>query len=368
MKNVKFLIAVIVYITCLLFSSNAVFAQTAEELCAPKFRHNMFSVNMIDAQEGWACGNNGLIYHTNDGGMSWRIQPSGTREALFCISFVNAKIGWVCGNKGIILHTTDGGKTWKKQKSPKEKILFIMKAISADKAIAAGDWGTIVATTDGGNTWEDRTYPKDMMMYGIDFVDENKGWIAGEFGIVLHTTDGGLTWEKQDTGVEDMLYSVSFKDDLNGVASGIDGLILKTSDGGVSWKAVKYMTSEEESAAESLKEIIAKGGRTEKDYIKARTQRRPLFEIKLLGNIALAGGDAGIFLISGDAGETWHEVELPADMSLLWFRGISLAQKGDSIVGAVIGAKSVCLITLDTELHAIGYLPSLQRCEAKLSE
>ena len=142
-------------------------------------------------------------------------------------------------------------------------------------------------------------------------------------------------------------------------------LILKTGDGGVSWKAVKYMTSEEESAMKALKKIIAKGGRTEENYIKERTQRRPLFEIKLLGDIAIAGGDAGIFLVSGDGGETWHEAKLPADMSLLWFRGISLAQKGDSIVGAVIGAKSVCIVTLDTDLYAIGYLPSLQRSEVK---
>lgn len=365
MKNMKFVTIVVVYIICLFLSSNAVFAQTEEELCAPKFRHNMFSVYMIDAREGWVCGNNGLIYHTEDGGMSWKIQPSGTKEALFSVSFINAKIGWVTGNKGIILHTRDGGKTWKKQKSPKEKILFTLKALSADKAIAAGDWGTIVATTDGGKTWEDRTYPKDMMMYGIDFVDENEGWIAGEFGIVLHTTDSGMTWERQDTGVENMLYSVSFKDNLNGVASGIDGLILKTSDGGVSWKVVQYMTEEEDHARKALEEIMAKGGRIEENFIKERTQRRPLFEIKLLGDIALAGGDAGIFLISGDAGENWHEVKLPPDMSLLWFRGISLARKGDSIVGSVIGAKSVCIVTLDTDLYAIGYLPSLQRCEVK---
>ena len=365
MKNMKFVIGVVVYVACLLFSSGAVFAQTEEEVCAPKFRHNMFSICLVDALEGWACGNNGLIYHTEDGGMSWKIQPSGTMEALFSVSFINAKIGWVCGNKGIILHTRDGGKTWNKQKSPKEKILFIMKAISPDKAIAAGDWGTIVATTDGGKTWEDRTYPKDMMMYGIDFVNENEGWIAGEFGIVLHTTDGGVTWERQDTGVEGMLYSVSFKDNLNGLASGIDGLILKTSDGGVSWKAVQYMTEEEESAMEALKEIMAKGGRTEEGYIKERTQRRPLFEIKLLGDIALAGGDAGIFLLSDDAGETWHEVELPADMKLLWFRGISLTRKGDGIVGAAIGAKSVCVVTHDTDLYAIGYLPGLNVCEVK---
>lgn len=365
MKNMKFVIIVVAYITCLLFSSGAVFAQTEEETCAPKFRHNMFSVCLIDAQEGWTCGNNGLIYHTNDGGMSWKIQPTGTKEALFSVSFINPKIGWVSGNKGIILHTTDGGKTWKKQKSPKEKILFIIKAISADKAIAVGDWGTIVATTDGGKTWEDRTYPKDMMMYGLDFVDENEGWIAGEFGIVLHTTDGGVNWERQETGVENMLYSVSFKDNLNGVASGIDGLILKTSDGGVSWKTIEYMTSEEQGAREALEEIMAKGGRIEENFIKERTQRRPLFEIKLLGDIALAGGDAGIFLISGDAGDTWHEVKLPPDLSLLWFRGISLTRKGDSIVGASIGAKSVCLVTLDTDLHAIGYLPKLGLCEAK---
>jgi len=242
-KNIKFL-GVFIYLVCSLLSADLfVFAQPPGELCEPKFRHNMYAVCFTDAKLGWACGDNGIVYHTVDGGFNWDIQPVDTTESLFAVSFANSEVGWVVGNKGLIFHTIDGGKTWKSQKSSTEKILFNAKALSADKAIACGDWGNIAYTSDGGETWEDRTYPKDVMMYGIDFVDENEGWIAGEFGMILHTTDSGATWEVQATGVENMLYSVSFSTKLEGLAGGIDGLILRTVDGGNTWQKGEFMTT-----------------------------------------------------------------------------------------------------------------------------
>lgn len=363
-KKIKFL-GVFIYLVCSLLSADLfVFAQGPDELCEPKFRHNMYAVCFTDAKLGWACGDNGIVYHTVDGGFKWEIQPVDTTESLFAISFTNSEVGWVVGNKGLIFHTIDGGKTWKSQKSSTEKILFNAKALSADKAIACGDWGTIAYTSDGGQTWEDRTYPKDVMMYGIDFVDENEGWIAGEFGMILHTTDSGATWQVQTTGVESMLYSVSFSTNLEGLASGIDGLILRTIDGGNTWQKIEFMTSEEETLKELQK---AKGAEDniyrQEDFIKQMTQRPPIYEVGLLGNIGIAAGDEGVLMISSDTGSTWEKVTLPPDLSLLWFRGISLVKNEDKIMGVTIGAKAVCVINEDKQPTAIGFMPEVTVCQ-----
>ncbi len=366
-KKVK-CVVLCVYLACVFAGTSAVAFAQSDETCEAKFRANMYSVCLVDAREGWVCGDGGLIYHTEDGGLNWKIQPMKTKEALFSISFVNPEVGWVVGNKGLIFHTTDGGTTWEPQTSPKSKILFTLSAISEQKAIAAGDWGTIVYTSDGGKTWEDRTYPKDMMMYGIDFVDENEGWIAGEFGTVLHTADGGETWEKQETGIEHMLYSVSFSSKLDGMASGIDGMLIMTSDGGQTWQQVEYWESEGDKI--ELPEDLAAGAEDERtlevrqEYIKQQTQRSPLFEVKYLDNVAVAVGDAGVYHLSKDKGKTWNKPTLPSDMGLLWFRGVSLVKKGDDVVGVTVGAKSVCIVNENIELSAIGYLPSLTYCKA----
>jgi photosystem II stability/assembly factor-like uncharacterized protein len=364
-KNIKF-VSVFIYLVCSLLSANAfVFAQPPDEVCEPKFRHNMFSVHLADAREGWACGDAGMIYHTIDGGFKWETQPVDTTEALFGISFANAKVGWVVGNKGLIFQTMDGGKTWIQQKSSTGKILFNVEALSADKAIACGDWGTIAYTSDGGETWEDRTYPKDMMMYGIDFVDENEGWIAGEFGGILHTTDSGVTWQVQATGVENMLYSISFSTNLEGLAGGIDGLILKTVDGGNTWQKVEFMTEEEKNLKSMQQSAAGEANNIyrQEDFIKQMTQRPPIFEVGLLGNIGIAAGDEGVLMISSDTGSTWEKLTLPPDLSLLWFRGISLVKNEDKITGATIGAKAVCIISENNQLNAVGFMPEVTVCQ-----
>ncbi len=364
-KNIKFA-RIIVFIICTFLAADAfVSAQPPDQTCEAKFRHNMFAVHFADAMKGWACGDDGLVYHTIDGGFSWKTQPIDTRESLFSVSFTNTETGWVVGNKGLIFNTTDGGKTWKSQKSPKDKILFNVEALSENKAIACGDWGTIVYTADGGQTWEDRTYPKDIMMYGIDFVDENEGWIAGEFGTVLHTTDGGVTWEVQATGVENMLYCISFNTNLDGLAVGIDGLILKTVDGGVTWQQVVFKSKHDEEweAIQKTGSSDANNIYRQEDFIKQMTQKPPIFEVALLGNVAVAAGDEGVMMISEDAGTTWEQVTLPPDLSLLWFRGISLVQKDDKIMGVTVGAKAVCVINENTNLTAVGFLPEVTVCQ-----
>ena len=52
-------------------------------------------VQFVDAMHGWAVGERGVIWHTDDGGGSWQIQPSGTVCSLKAVCSINQKTGWI---------------------------------------------------------------------------------------------------------------------------------------------------------------------------------------------------------------------------------------------------------------------------------
>src|ERR671937_243246 len=83
----------------------------------------LHAVQFVDDKEGWAVGDEGVIWHTIDGGQCWERQPTGTRGSLRSIHFLNPYTGWVAGREelaygqgsvGILLFTRDGGLKWQR--------------------------------------------------------------------------------------------------------------------------------------------------------------------------------------------------------------------------------------------------------------
>lgn len=75
----------------------------------------------LDAKQGWAVGDRGVILHTDDGGQRWLTQNSGVDCTLSSVCFANDQLGWAAGGRtqpythlssGVVLSTRDGGKTW----------------------------------------------------------------------------------------------------------------------------------------------------------------------------------------------------------------------------------------------------------------
>jgi len=75
---------------------------------------NFNDIHCINNQEGWVVGDEGIIYHTSDGGAFWAPQtnPDTQDRSLYGVFFLDSNTGWAVGFHGIILHTTDGGTTW----------------------------------------------------------------------------------------------------------------------------------------------------------------------------------------------------------------------------------------------------------------
>jgi len=60
--------------------------------------------------EGWCVG--GAIIYTADGGSNWNTQLNGTINQQFSVSFIDDNTGWTCGNNGTVYKTTNGGITF----------------------------------------------------------------------------------------------------------------------------------------------------------------------------------------------------------------------------------------------------------------
>ena len=168
-------------------------------------------VQFLDQQTGWIVGDYGTILHTTDGGESWTTQecqdiiPVLDEEdllawepipVLFDVAFVNKQKGLACGIDGLILVTEDGGLNWKKISTPLKLAIYAL-AVNDNKVWAIGEKGNYLVSTDGGYTWKTITdvIKTRKWLRGISFSSATSGWVVGGMGTVVKTTDGGDSWE-----------------------------------------------------------------------------------------------------------------------------------------------------------------------------
>ena len=59
---------------------------------------------------------------------------------LTAVTFVDADRGWAVGDRGVIWHTGDGGRTWKLQNSGVTCRLEAIQFLDADNGVAVGGW------------------------------------------------------------------------------------------------------------------------------------------------------------------------------------------------------------------------------------
>ena len=149
----------------------------------------IFSTPVVAGQ--WA--QSGTILATNDGGLTWSPQVSGTSYDLRSVNFADASRGWAIGD--VILVTTDGGLTWNSQTSGTTQRLLSSYFLDASRGWAVGDAGTVLATSDSGATWNLHSVPPLNSVY---LEDSGHGWVVGDNGVILATGNGGGSWKAPD--------------------------------------------------------------------------------------------------------------------------------------------------------------------------
>ena len=194
-----------------------------------------FSVTFPTRVSGWVVGGGGAIWHSDDGGETWNGQASGITADVYQIAFVGPEFGWAVGAGGSILHTEDGGSTWKPQKSGTSDNLLSVIFVTKQSGWAAGANGTILHTENGGSSWKPQNSGTVRELIGLAFATTSSGWAVGGKGTILHTADGGSTWKFQASGIRSDAMSVAFVTPQSGWVVGWGGTILHTEDGGGTW-------------------------------------------------------------------------------------------------------------------------------------
>jgi len=211
-------------------------------------------------EHGWAVGAMGTILRTEDGGTAWQRVPLDSDADLYRVDFVNAQEGWAAGGRirnadtnesmrhdkrggyAYIYHTTDGGKTWECQFGERGRHLFGLDFVNEDLGYACGERGYLLKTTDGGEHWNVLPTTGTMnWLYGMTFPDENTGFAVGLNETVIRTTDGGKTWTTLDGTADTRMYGfspiyrdVSFNGNT-GCIVGQNGAVLISHDLGATW-------------------------------------------------------------------------------------------------------------------------------------
>ena len=265
---------------------------------------------------------------TDKGGTWTRIQLTKDRQYLdlYSVAFTaDGSRGWAVGDGGTIFRTDDRGTTWTMQSSAVASALLKIAVIDAQKACAVGEHGVVVCTEDGGATWAVKKF-EDLVFFDVVFTDPNHGWAVGEFSTAVRTTDGGKTWNVQTGGKRvvtfDPYFAIVFENASNGLVLGLNGIDMQTTDGGNTWKTGTLPDQHRSFYAAA---IVPSGGSNVyyaggEDGMTARivdakviptatVTSNSLTSVAFSANFGLAVGLSGTIVRSEDGGQNWTQLQ-----------------------------------------------------------
>lgn len=271
------------------------------EPSAPETLHDaeLTAITFVSADEGWAVGDRGVIWHTRDGGKTWKLQPSGVTCRLEAVQFLDSDNGFVVGgwiepythrSCGVVLRTRDGGRTWQASPDLTLPALRHVRFFDPRTGLALGDRSALYPTgvfrsLDGGRTWTplpkgqtagwaagDFSSPQGGAAVGWDgmpalilsqelrasrteslaprgvhrirLLNSTTGWLVGDGGLVLTTSDGGLSWTSPAGALPDSagqfdFHALAVRDRHVWVAGAPGTCVFHSADGGATWEVLR---------------------------------------------------------------------------------------------------------------------------------
>ncbi len=194
---------------------------------------NMYCIDMVNDSIGFACGGEyfqqGFIYRTIDGGDSWQL--TNKNHEMRSVLMTDANNGFACGY-GVIYRTDDGGKNWNLTDGDNE---FYTGLCTSDKVnvFASGFNGGIKQGTFGSNTWNKKLKSNGVgeriHFNCIDFFTNSIGVAAGTDGVIYISKDGGTNWSAGSAFDNTLINSVLLLSTTEGLAAGKDGKLFRFS-------------------------------------------------------------------------------------------------------------------------------------------
>ena len=230
----------------LLLAAGTVKAQQWKELHTG-VTEDLYDVCCIDTNTIFACGQNGLILKTTDGGENWEEKHRRSSCQMTKICFLNPQVGYAFCDSIIsyyshtwsLLKTEDGGETWQRTGTPKNSSFVFFDDWNAltnryvcsemafkgtDTIFVAISLDGLYRSLDGGESFEIIPIEgfADSEVRGF-YLEDNIGYLlwwnrryytAG----IAKTEDGGMTWRRidSDSGItSSIIYFAHFQDKNN---------------------------------------------------------------------------------------------------------------------------------------------------------
>jgi photosystem II stability/assembly factor-like uncharacterized protein/TolA-binding protein len=167
----------------------AILAGPARAAVPPSFDDAaLHAVQFVDDREGWAAGDDGVLWHTGDGGKQWDRVPSGVRGSLRSICFLNPYVGFVAGREelpggvsgGVLLYTEDAGEHWRRVLLNALPGLNVVRFVDDKTGYLAGDSAGqypsgLFVTTDSGESWKPVVGPSAAPWLAADVAKDKDG-------------------------------------------------------------------------------------------------------------------------------------------------------------------------------------------------
>jgi photosystem II stability/assembly factor-like uncharacterized protein len=211
---------------------------SVSSLLAQGFNH----VHSSNGALVWAAGQNGKMFRSANGGVTWSEINLGTSGSIRGVWSRGGKV-WAVGDSGNVYRSTNAGGNWQADKlAINDRSLNSVTFVSDAVGYAVGNSGTILKTNDGGATWIAQTSGITAKLNEVAFVDASVGYAVGDNATVLKTVNGGAAWTP--------ITAPQLRENLSGVSArgnlvyvtGANEMCAKSSDGGTTWAALNFKT------------------------------------------------------------------------------------------------------------------------------
>lgn len=290
------------------------------------------AVQFVGKSEGWAVGDDGVIWHSIDGGKSWERQKTGTRASLRSVCFINPYVGWAVGRHerpdgsvGVLLKTSDGGVAWEEISSQLLPGLCSVRFFDENHGVVCGDGsdafpGGLFSTSDGGKSWlPAEAKSRAGSWRAMDFNASRVGVIGGAWS-KLASLHPGRSLFALDAEIDPLggrtVHGVK-SGEQRSYAVGDGGMVLTSTDGR-KWGFANLPLSTAALASCDFRGVTAVGS-----------------------HVWVAGRPGSFILHSADHGKTWDIQRTPTTIPL---NGLHFL---DSQVGWAVGELGTILTTAD---------------------
>lgn len=146
---------------------------------------NLHGIHFSSYLDGVAVGKSGVVLVTSDGGDTWTaVTPIPGTPIVNCVYMFDRNRFVVGTDDGHIYMTFDGGISWESKYlhggGSIDDVDFVNNFVGWGVRNSSAPVGTVIRTRDGGETWESITTPTNTGLNAIDAISENVAWAVGE--------------------------------------------------------------------------------------------------------------------------------------------------------------------------------------------